>query len=80
MQFDSDAKPTFAYWIFGTVTGITGVLLVIIVMIIFIFAHPYIRQKAYSYFWTTHSLYYLLYILSFVHGLGRVTGVSFSLL
>lgn len=27
LQFESDAKPTFSYWIFGTLTGITGVLL-----------------------------------------------------
>ncbi|XP_035222142.1 dual oxidase-like isoform X3 [Stegodyphus dumicola] len=55
-------------------TGITGVLLFIIVCIIFIFAHPKIRQKAYSYFWTTHSLYILLYILCLIHGLAKLTG------
>ena len=79
LQFESDSKPTFSYWIFGTVTGLTGVSLVVLVAIIFIFAHPRIRQKAYSYFWTTHSLYFLLYILMFVHGLAKITGVMIDL-
>ncbi|RWS08349.1 dual oxidase-like protein, partial [Dinothrombium tinctorium] len=74
VHFDSDSKPTFAFWIFGTVTGITGIILFTLVCIIFIFAHPKIRQKAYSYFWTTHSLYVLLYGLSLFHGLAKLTG------
>ncbi|RWS27681.1 dual oxidase-like protein [Leptotrombidium deliense] len=74
VQFDSDSKPTFSFWIFGTVTGVTGVILFLLVCIIFIFAHPKIRQKAYSYFWTTHSLYVLLYVLSLFHGLAKLTG------
>lgn len=42
--------------------------------IIFVFAHPTIRQKAYKFFWSTHSLYILLYGLSLIHGLARLTG------
>lgn len=75
LQFESDSKPTFSFWIFGTVTGITGVVLFVVVCVIFIFAHPKIRQKAYSYFWMTHSCYILLYILCIVHGLAKLTGV-----
>lgn len=74
MNFDSDFKPTITFWLFQTVTGITGIILFLLVCIIFIFAHPRIRQKAYSYFWSTHSLYVLLYILSLVHGLAKLTG------
>ena len=76
MSFDSDNRPTFTFWIFGTVTGITGVLLFAILCFIFIFAHPLIRRKAYYYFWSMHSLYILLYILSLFHGLAKLTGVS----
>ncbi|KAI1304162.1 Dual oxidase [Halotydeus destructor] len=72
--FDSDNRPTFSFWIFGTVTGITGIGLVLVVSIIFIFAHPKIRQKAYSYFWTAHSFYIVLYILCLLHGLAKITG------
>ncbi|XP_054708131.1 dual oxidase-like [Uloborus diversus] len=74
VHFDSDFKPTISYWLFQTVTGVTGILLYAIVCIVFIFAHPRIRQKAYKYFWSTHSLYVLLYILCLVHGLAKITG------
>jgi hypothetical protein len=43
-------------------------------IIIFVFAHPIIRKKAYKFFWSTHSLYVVLYILCLVHGLARLTG------
>lgn len=55
-------------------TGITGVLLFIIMCIIFIFAHPVIRKRAYSWFWRAHSLHVLLYALCLIHGLARLTG------
>lgn len=54
--------------------GITGVALFLIMCIIFIFAHPIMRKKAYKFFWATHQLYVLLYILSLAHGLARLTG------
>ena len=76
LNFDSDSKPTFSFWIFGTITGLSGIILFAIVCIIFIFAHPKIRQKAYRYFWMTHQLYYWLYIFSIIHGLAKLTGVS----
>ncbi|GFS70288.1 dual oxidase [Nephila pilipes] len=74
VHFDSDFKPTISYWLFQTVTGVSGILLYVIVCVMFIFAHPRIRQKAYKYFWSTHSLYVLLYLLCLVHGLAKITG------
>lgn len=56
------------------ILGVTGVLLFVIMMIIFVFAHPIIRKKAYKFFWMTHSLYVLLYVLCMIHGLARLTG------
>jgi dual oxidase len=50
------------------------VLLFVVMIIIFVFAHPVIRKKAYKFFWSTHSLYVVLYILCLVHGLARLTG------
>lgn len=73
LAFPADFKPTIAYWLFGTLTGVTGVLLFCIVVVIFVFAHPTIRKKAYNYFWMTHSLYIVLYTLAVIHGLGRLT-------
>lgn len=42
--------------------------------IIIVFAHPTIRKKAYNFFWSTHCLYVVLYGLSLIHGLARLTG------
>nr|BAM76968.1 dual oxidase [Penaeus japonicus] len=74
ISFSSDQKPTVGYWLFQTITGLTGVSLFIIMCIIFIFAHPIIRRKAYKFFWAAHQLYILLYVLSLLHGLARLTG------
>lgn len=72
--FPSDYKPGISFWLFQTITGITGVLLFVVMVIIFVFAHPLIRKRAYKFFWSTHSLYVVLYALCLVHGLARLTG------
>ena len=59
--------------LFQTLTGFTGVLLYITVAVIFIFTIPKIRKKAYNFFWLTHQLYMILFFLSILHGLGRIT-------
>ena len=59
--------------LFQTLTGLTGIALYTIVCIIFVFAHPLVRKKAYNFFWLSHQLYVLLYILSLLHGLARLT-------
>ncbi|XP_057664669.1 dual oxidase [Diorhabda carinulata] len=74
VRFPSDYKPGFTFWIFQTITGVTGVLLFIIMCIIIVFAHPTIRKKAYKFFWFTHSLYIVFYIFCLIHGLARLTG------
>lgn len=74
VHFASDYKPDITFWLFKTLTGTTGVALFVIMCIIFAFAHPTIRKRAYKFFWHTHSLYILLYILSLLHGLARLTG------
>ncbi|XP_018323659.1 dual oxidase isoform X2 [Agrilus planipennis] len=74
VSFPSDYKPGISFWLFQTITGITGILLFIIMCIIFIFAHPVIRKRAYNFFWSTHKLYIALYLLCLIHGLARLTG------
>jgi dual oxidase len=49
------------------------VALYVIVVIIFVFAQALVRKRAYSFFWITHQLYVLLYVLSVLHGLARLT-------
>jgi len=73
ISLPSDYKPTITYWLFGTLTGITGLMLFITMTLIFVFAHPIIRKKAYNFFWKVHSLYIILYVLAVIHGLGRLT-------
>ncbi|PSN44387.1 Dual oxidase [Blattella germanica] len=65
VHFPSDYRPSISFWLFQTITVMT---------IIFVFAHPTIRKKAYTFFWSAHSLYVVLYILCLVHGLARLTG------
>jgi len=72
-SFPSDKKPDIGYWFFQTLTGTTGILLWITMMCIFIFAHPMVRKKAFNFFWMVHQLYVLLYFLSILHGLQRIT-------
>ncbi|XP_046679008.1 dual oxidase isoform X1 [Homalodisca vitripennis] len=74
VHFPSDYKPGITFWLFQTITGITGVMLFCVMVIIFVFAHPLIRKKAYKFFWLTHSLYVILYLLCLIHGLARITG------
>ncbi|XP_018563303.1 dual oxidase [Anoplophora glabripennis] len=74
VRFPSDYKPGITFWLFQTITGLTGVLLFVVMCIIIVFAHPTIRKKAYKFFWFTHSLYILFYGLCLVHGLARLTG------
>ncbi|KAL1517076.1 hypothetical protein ABEB36_000887 [Hypothenemus hampei] len=74
VRFPSDYKPGISFWLFQTITGVTGVLLFIIMCVIIVFAHPTIRKKAYKFFWFTHSLYVVFYALCLIHGLARLTG------
>jgi len=63
------------YWkLYYLISGVTGVCLFVIMIIIFTFAHPIIRKKAYTYFWSTHCLYVAMYVLMLLHGLARITG------
>lgn len=77
--FFSDNKPNFGDYIFMTIPGFTGLALFIIVCLIFIFAYSKVRLKAYSYFWTVHQLYVVFYLLTLLHGMAKITGVSFLL-
>lgn len=74
--FRSDELPKFHFWLWNTITGVTGVLATVIVFIIYTFAVKYARQYAYKVFWITHQLYIVMFILLFLHGAGRLVQVS----
>ncbi|KAK7092277.1 hypothetical protein V1264_008051 [Littorina saxatilis] len=66
--FRAEFIPTFQWWLFGTMTGFTGVLLVVVLTIIYVFATQTARRHIFSLFWTTHKLFIALYVLTLVHG------------
>lgn len=69
IYFLSNQIPTFfGFWIFGTTTGLTGLLLVINTFLILPFTTNFVRMNKYQLFWKTHQLYIVLYILTFLHG------------
>ncbi|XP_055335314.1 dual oxidase-like isoform X2 [Paramacrobiotus metropolitanus] len=67
--------PPFTYWVYQSLTGLTGILLVITVCVMFVFALPAVREHAFHYFWIVHrGGYIIFYILCILHGLPRLTG------
>ena len=64
--------PKFSYWLFLTMTGFSGFMASIITVIIFVFATQYARRYTYRAFWVTHHWYVIFYILTFLHGSGRL--------
>uniref|UniRef100_A0AC35FZC6 NAD(P)H oxidase (H2O2-forming) n=1 Tax=Panagrolaimus sp. PS1159 TaxID=55785 RepID=A0AC35FZC6_9BILA len=70
--FSSNFLPSISYWFFGTITGITGILLVVVMSIIYVFAMPAILKRAYHAFRITHLLNILLYALTILHGLPKL--------
>lgn len=63
------------YWFFGTITGLTGILLVVVMSIIYVFSTPAIMRRAYHAFRITHLLNVLLYALTVLHGLPKLLDV-----
>ncbi|CAB4013719.1 dual oxidase 2-like, partial [Paramuricea clavata] len=68
----SHELPTFHYWCWETVAGITGVFLVLVVAVMYVFATQYSRRHCFKTFWTTHQLYIVMYILNILHGSGNL--------
>ncbi|GAB1608543.1 dual oxidase isoform X1 [Argonauta hians] len=68
IMFRSDFLPKFHFWVFGNITGFTGVLLVILICIIYLFATQQSRRYIFNAFWLTHKLIIPLYILIILHG------------
>ena len=64
--------PKFSYWLFLTMTGFAAFVLTLITVIIYVFATQYARRYTFQAFWYTHHLYVIFYILSFLHGSGRL--------
>ncbi len=68
----SHVLPKFSYWLFLTMTGFAGFMASVMTVIIFVFATQYARRYTYRAFWVTHHWYVIFYILTFLHGSGRL--------
>ncbi|XP_037076443.1 dual oxidase 1-like [Pollicipes pollicipes] len=73
----SDVLPKFHYWCWETITGFTGVLLLLNVAIIYVFAMQYARRHVFKGFWLTHNTYPFFYLLTVLHGSGRLVQEPF---
>ncbi|KAL4227481.1 hypothetical protein ACF0H5_012925 [Mactra antiquata] len=63
---------SFHYWAFGTMTGLTGVILTLLLIVLYVFALPYARRHLFHVFWQTHKLYIIIYLLAILHGSARM--------
>mmetsp|Transcript_29324 Transcript_29324/g.32572 ORF Transcript_29324/g.32572 Transcript_29324/m.32572 type:complete len:766 (+) Transcript_29324:533-2830(+) len=69
VYFGSTFRPSFGgYYLFGTLTGFTGLLMTLIMIVMYMYAIEWVRQHFHLVFWTSHHLYIVLYILMFLHG------------
>ncbi|XP_064597557.1 LOW QUALITY PROTEIN: dual oxidase-like [Liolophura sinensis] len=66
--FRSEFQPAFHWWLFGNMTGFTGVLLTVVICIIYVFATQTARRYIFGAFWLTHKLILPLYIMAILHG------------
>ena len=64
--------PKFSYWVFLTMTGFAGFWATVFTVLIFVFATQYARRYTFRAFWITHHWYVMFYILTFLHGSGRL--------
>ena len=64
--------PKFTYWLFLTMTGFSAWVLTLVTIVIFVFAVQYARRYTFQAFWYTHHWYVIFYILTFIHGSGRL--------
>lgn len=76
--FRTHELPKFDYWLWQTITGVTGILLVFHVAVMYTFAQPQIRQNCYNWFSYVHSTYPIFFVLMFLHGMGRLIQPPFT--
>lgn len=74
----TDDLPKFHRWCWETITGFTGVLLTLLVFLMYTFAIQYARRNAFRWFWFTHNMYVLLFLLMLLHGAGRLVQAPFT--
>ncbi|CAG5131899.1 unnamed protein product, partial [Candidula unifasciata] len=66
----SDSFATFHYWAFQTITGLAGVLVTALIFVMYVFATQFARRHVFKV--RISFLYWLVYLLTFLHGVGRL--------
>ena len=61
---------TYEYLLFGTIPGLTGVILIITILLIWILSLPCVRRRKWEVFSYSHVLYWVFLIGMVLHGFG----------
>jgi len=72
ISWESDFLPSFQWYTFKTVTGMSGVLVTWVTIIMYFFSLPFARRTNFNLFWYTHNLYPMYYFLMIVHGAAQL--------
>ncbi|XP_053317809.1 dual oxidase 2-like isoform X2 [Spea bombifrons] len=64
----SEYPQKYYWWFFESVPGMTGVLLLAVMALMYIFACHNFRRASFRWFWLTHHLYVIFYVLTIIHG------------
>ncbi|KAA8490680.1 Dual oxidase [Porphyridium purpureum] len=69
VNWNSDFVPSFAFWVFETITGMTGFLLTFVIITLMVFAIRQVRAASFQLFWVMHHVcFMLLYTMIVLHG------------
>ncbi|KAA8493733.1 Dual oxidase [Porphyridium purpureum] len=69
VNWNSDFVPSFAFWMYETITGMTGLLLTFVIITMMVFAVPQVRSASFQLFWVIHHVCFtLLYTMIVLHG------------
>ncbi|EGD74734.1 dual oxidase 2 short isoform [Salpingoeca rosetta] len=74
----SDFLPHFGWWVFQTVTGLSGFLLTLVCIFMFIFSLQIVRRSSFAVFWSVHHLWVLFFALLYLHGAARLVQEPFT--
>ncbi|XP_060570439.1 NADPH oxidase 4-like [Ruditapes philippinarum] len=61
-------KPKIYSIVFGTVTGVTGILMTLILLMIFLTSLKVVRRRCFNTFWYSHRIFVVFYLLFVFHG------------
>jgi dual oxidase len=73
----SNFLPSFGWWVFETVTGLSGFLLTAVAIFMYAFSLHVVRQSSFVVFWTFHQLWVAFFFFLYLHGAARLVQAPF---